>query len=144
MSLNLIEIPDLVARKFDLIKRRIILDILYIIWDINIMTFTSIDELGKLVIGQSRLYDTLYNKNQKYFYRWYLIEIPQLIANEFDFKEEDSLMWRYYANVNVAVVSKRGGRISREIVKKWQKPSRVLSYLSIVELQITPVISFKS
>ena len=82
------------------------------------MTFTSVDELGRLVIVQSRLYDTLYNKNQKYFYRRYLIEIPQLIANEFDFKEEDSLMWRYYANVNAAVVSKRGGRISRETVKK--------------------------
>jgi hypothetical protein len=76
------------------------------------MTFTSVDELGKFVIGQSMLYDTLYNKNQKYFYRRYLI------ANEFDFKEEDSLMWRYYANVNAAVVSKRGGRISRETVKK--------------------------
>jgi hypothetical protein len=82
------------------------------------MTFTSVDELGKLVIGQSRLYDTLYNKNHKYFYRRYLIEIPLLIANEFDFKEEDCLIWRYYANVKAAVVSKREWRISREIVKK--------------------------
>jgi hypothetical protein len=82
------------------------------------MTFTSVDELGKLVIGQSRLYDTLYNKNQKYFYRRYLIEVPLQIANEFDFKEEDCLIWRYYANVKAAVVSKREGRISRETVKK--------------------------
>ena len=82
------------------------------------MTFSSVDELGKLVIGQSKLYDTLYNKNQKYFYRRYLIEIPLLIANEFDFKGEDCLIWRYYANVKAAVVSKREGRISREAVKK--------------------------
>ena len=82
------------------------------------MTFTSLDELGKLVIGQSKLYDTLYNKNHKYFYKRYLIEIPLLIADEFDFKEEDCVIWRYYANVKAAVVSKREWRISRETVKK--------------------------
>lgn len=82
------------------------------------MTFTSVDELGKLVIGQSKLYDIHCNKNQKYSYRRYLIEIPPLIANEFDFKEEDCLIWRYYANVKAAVVSKRERRISRETVKK--------------------------
>jgi hypothetical protein len=74
------------------------LDILCVIWDISIMTFTSVDELGKLVLGQSRLYDTLYNKNQKYFYRRYFVEIPLLIANEFDLKEEDCLIRRYYTN----------------------------------------------
>lgn len=74
-------------------------------------------EYGKLIVCQSKpipirqLFGRLYELN--------MIEIPKPIAHEFDLKDGDCLIWRYYDKAKVVVISKRERRLARET-----RPSR--------------------
>ena len=70
------------------------------------MTFTSTsrDELGRLILGHSKLFLT--RPISEYFRNLPLIEIPPLIARELDLKEKDYIIWHYYTNAKVAFLRK--------------------------------------
>jgi hypothetical protein len=81
------------------------------------MPLTSFENANHIA-GQSKLFPT------KHFARYFssvnIIEIPTPIALKFDLKEGDCLLWHYYDDKKVAIITKREGRISSENVKKYK------------------------
>src|SRR5918992_678920 len=72
-------------------------------------------ERANVVSGQSKIISEKIwlGKNHKHVYNPYYIEIPYEIAQKFDLKDEDCLIWRYYHDKRAAIVIKREGWKSR-------------------------------
>jgi hypothetical protein len=86
------------------------------------MSSTSF-ERANIVAGQSKITSEkiLLGKNHKYFHTLHYIEIPDLVARKFDLRDGDSLVWRYYHDKRVAIVTKREGWKSRSKINH-EKP----------------------
>lgn len=82
---------------------------------------------ANLISGQSKISakKIFLDKNQEQSYIIHLIEIPDLVARKFHLNEGDYLIWRYYDDVNAAIVRKREGRLSRE--KTYQETQKAAS-----------------
>jgi hypothetical protein len=71
------------------------------------MHTTSFENVNHIK-GQSKPYAT--KQLAKYFPSVNLIEIPPLIALKFDLRDGDRLLWDYYDDKKVAIITKREGR----------------------------------
>jgi len=79
------------------------------------MAFASFEK-PRLISGQSKITSTkvFLDKSRKHFCDLHYIEIPDLVAREFDLREGDCLIWHYYTDKKAAIVIKREGWKSKE------------------------------
>lgn len=61
-------------------------------------------------VAKSKVYSKIYSdKGHRCFCDLYYIEIPTRIARKFDFKGGDCMIWRYYRDKKMAIMTKEEG-----------------------------------